>query len=798
MEHVPLPSKFTSHLVKIPLFTKEEWDGKNFIAYPDRTGWRDAISRRSWGQDPTPFIQTWLFFGLISTIFGRKATFCEFTTTDESGEIIISTKSLKNRDKWRIQPNELGYPMMSGLKKAIVCLKEAKSAFFTFAQSNCGYEMDAKLALSVSTVAEFLCALVFREYQHLVPIDKADGPAFSTKFALKSDTWNMEHLTPEEISKSYAKFSSFTSHDWAHKNGNSYSCKKMLSKEWCLKKAVRCLIDFNATTTYYVSYFDNPSPGKDHTDCTSTYCSVSNLDENSYQTAHTKSDCSCNHIRVTDLDLSSILAGKTFPLIMFSDHLEDNANLALREFRPGTPFVAISHVWSDGLGNPSANSLPRCQLSRISKSIRLLCGPTGSPETPFWVDTICCPFQPGDAQNLALLKMRDTYALAEWVLVLDAWLTSQDIGGLSDVEILLKIACSNWNERLWTLQEGILAKKIAFQFRDAIYQDVESAIHRLWRNPEVADYCLRATLLNQYDHFYGLKNMENAEPGEKLLALRDTLKFRGTSVPSDEALCLGTLLGFEMKSIIRAPEEHKMRVFWSNFSKIPTQFIFGGAKRLSQEGYGWAPETLRHPLAEGPQMLQASFCTPILRSNESTTSPRRIKGLQILGPGFLLDPPRHSLWNIFHFFDQKKNLYAAEFDPILPGVSFETSSLDLGKERGRQRCIDPWYGISKQSTDCIALICVYTPDSTGIFPVQDFYNAILVTVLKQNNGLLITKFVRPVRLSYDKNEENINSARGLVEISALKKRPSRVVLEEGSISIIEGARLLQNQNWRIL
>ena len=800
MEHVPLPAKVTSHLVKTPLFTKKEWDWKDFITYPDRTGWRDAISRRSWGQDPTPFVRTWLFFGLVSTIVGRKATFGEFTTHDESGEAIISTKSLKNREKWQIQPNERGYPM-TGLMKAIVCLKAAKSAFFTFVQSNCGYEMDAKLALSISTVAEFLCNLVFREYQHLVPIDKADGPAFSTKFALKPDTWNVEHLTPEEISKSYAKFSSFTSQDWAHKNGDSYSCKKMHSEEWCLKKAVRCLIDFNATTNYYVSYFDNPSPGKDHTRCTSTYCPVNNLDDESYETAHAKSSCSCNHIGPTDADLSSILAEKTFPLIIFSDHLDDNTNLPLQEFRPGTRYIAISHVWSDRLGNPSANSLPRCQLSRLSKSIRQLCGHASSPEIPFWVDTICCPYQPGDAQDLAILKMRDTYALAEWVLVLDAWLTSQGIGGLSDVEILLKIACSNWNERLWTLQEGILAKKLAFQFRDAIYQDLESAVHKIWRKTELADYCLRATLLNQYDHLYGLENMENAEPGEKLLALRDTLKFRGTSVPSDEALCLGNLLGFEMESIVQAPKEHKIRVFWSKFSKIPTQYIFGGAKRLSQEGYSWAPETLRDPLTEGPQMLQAPFCTPILRSNKSTASPRHIKGLQIQGPGFLLDAHRYSLWNIFHFFDQKENLYAAEFDPILPGVpfeTFETSSLDLGKERGRQRRIDPWYGISKQSTNCIALICVYIPDSNGTIPVQDFYNAILVTVLRQKKGLLITKFVRPVRLSYDKNEENINPAMGLLNISALKEGPSHVVLEEGSISIIEGARLLRNQDWHIL
>ena len=798
MEHVPLPSTVKHHSVKIPLFAKDEWDDKDFITYPDRAGWRHALSKRSWSGDPSPFIQTWLFFGLISTICGRKATFGEFTSLDRSGSTILRTASLVNRNKWRMQCNEHGDPTKSDLVKAIICLQEAKHAFFIFAQGNCGYQMDPRLALSISTTGEFLCALVFRNFGHIVPIDTADGPVFSTKFVLRSDTWNVATLTAEQISKSYAKFESFTSNDWAHKNGNSYCCQKMLSKKWCLKKAVRCSTDFNATALYYASYFDKPSPGSDHTDCTSTYCSVTHLNKKTYQTAHINSDCTCEHMRATEADLCSILTKKTFPLIDFSDHLREGANITLQEFRPKTSFVAISHVWSDGMGNPHGNSLPHCQLSRISKSVIQLCGSNDLHLTPFWIDTICCPFQSGDAKNLAILKMRETYASAEWVLVFDEWLMSQNIGGLSDAEILLRIACSNWNERLWTLQEGILAKRIAFQFRDTIYHGSESAIHRIGLDAESSDFCLRATLMNQYDPFHGFNNMEAAEPGTRLLALRDTLKFRGTSVSSDEALCLGSLLGFEMTSIVQAPKEDKMRIFWSNFPQIPTQLVFGGARRLSENGYGWAPETLRHPLAEGPQMLQASFCTPILRSNKPPKPTKHIQGLQIQGPGFLFDISGHRLWNVFRFFDQKGNFYAAEFDPILPGFSFEESYLDLKRPRGYQRHIDAWDRVSEQSTGCVALICVYSPDSEGKFPVEDFYNAILVTVLKQNNGLLHTKFVAPVRISPDKRKQSIDSAQDLVHNSPHKSRPSCVVFEEGNISIIAGARLLENQTWLIL
>lgn len=53
-------------------------------------------------------------------------------------------------------------------------------------------------------------------------------------------------------------------------------------------------------------------------------------------------------------------------------------------------YVAVSHVWSDGKGNPHRNYLPLCQLLHLQTRVNALYPPKEEP-TPFWMDTICVP-----------------------------------------------------------------------------------------------------------------------------------------------------------------------------------------------------------------------------------------------------------------------------------------------------------------------------------------------------------------------------------------------------------------------
>ncbi|GME36821.1 Het domain-containing protein [Neofusicoccum parvum] len=159
----------------------------------------------------------------------------------------------------------------------------------------------------------------------------------------------------------------------------------------------------------------------------------------------------------------------------------------------------MSHVWCDGLGNPSANALPKCQILRLNRCLRsmppdmesgeLRFGPLSidwtrqnfslHPERSpplFWMDTLCIPVQPQHAalRTRAINQMASIYAAAVQVLVLDAELAQCATAGAPAAQLLARIVCSAWMGRSWTLQEGVLARECVFQFADAALDPVHA------------------------------------------------------------------------------------------------------------------------------------------------------------------------------------------------------------------------------------------------------------------------------------------------------------------------------------
>ncbi|KAF2011119.1 hypothetical protein BU24DRAFT_472277 [Aaosphaeria arxii CBS 175.79] len=153
-------------------------------------------------------------------------------------------------------------------------------------------------------------------------------------------------------------------------------------------------------------------------------------------------------------------------------------------------YIAISHVWADGLGNPSENGLPLCQVKRLRANLlklqRLLVGDDAN--VLFWMDTLCIPVGP-DEYSLRLVqidKMASIYKRAMTSLVLDAELMAtvsddnfpsaephdvdtrmcRNISRELSLEARARLTCSVWMCRSWTLQEGELPATIAVQFLD--------------------------------------------------------------------------------------------------------------------------------------------------------------------------------------------------------------------------------------------------------------------------------------------------------------------------------------------
>ena len=142
------------------------------------------------------------------------------------------------------------------------------------------------------------------------------------------------------------------------------------------------------------------------------------------------------------------------------------------------PYVAISHVWSQGLGNRHNNAIYLCQLQRLQRYANRLVPPAHRP-VPMWIDTICVPLE-ADARMEAIKTMDAVYQNALAVLVVDQTLIDFDLASAIEkgkkkdgsaqsgpkgwqIETLMRIKASPWAQRLWTYNEAFLAQQLFFQ-----------------------------------------------------------------------------------------------------------------------------------------------------------------------------------------------------------------------------------------------------------------------------------------------------------------------------------------------
>ena len=68
----------------------------------------------------------------------------------------------------------------------------------------------------------------------------------------------------------------------------------------------------------------------------------------------------------------SILEDGEIPLLRCHRKANTPGELSLSyvKLSSSTQYTAVSHLWSDDLGTPSLNSLPRCQLQRLVDRIQ--------------------------------------------------------------------------------------------------------------------------------------------------------------------------------------------------------------------------------------------------------------------------------------------------------------------------------------------------------------------------------------------------------------------------------------------
>ncbi|MCJ1464129.1 hypothetical protein MMC07_002742 [Pseudocyphellaria aurata] len=641
MEHLSLPNDpvFVEADV-VDLVCWEDYDGGPFLTYPLRKGRAYMIPAPGHVSYldherlyPTPvselesFLQNWLFFGLLHEILGELYDRKDFVRRDESSTtpttVVSTAKLLALIDTW-----------IRGIAMA-----------------------DSNHRISYDHIGE--CLWLVRTTLQAVPADFNS----SQKYSIAS----VAELIGFAANKAFdvQPLDSKCPTAWTLNFSNMQKESQMLSCGWCPAEIARSVHLFKSLQTlHFLSRMRNFKSQQRHRWCSTERCEAYQSNLVRYQTVHRTVDCPCDDY-ISDLPaLTRILAKGALPLLRISKSESlDDFSVELVESQKDSSYIALSHTWADGLGNPSANALPRCQLLHISNLASAIANSAEPASTMFneqaviWIDTLCCPAVPGEARQMALAQMKRTYQEADHVLVLDSSLRAYNRHSLSAVEACVRIFTSGWMRRLWTLQEGSLAKRIWFQFQDSAIE-----LHSLWLalcrilTTEVGRKGLAFDMLIETR---GLRTFSHRHPGDPPLGpgvsvLVNALQHRSVSVASDEPLLIGNLLNLDTGRILQSPIEFRMQVLWSQMCSvprgIPQNILFHIGPKLAGKGYRWAPATLLIP-----KHSLAAAILPL--AEEKYTGVPSPGGLLVHLPGFFVSSPKSppglpdNPWNLFGALD---------------------------------------------------------------------------------------------------------------------------------------------------
>ena len=352
--------------------------------------------------------------------------------------------------------------------------------------------------------------------------------------------------------------------------------------------------------------FSQSSDSKTHQRCAKDRCLDYQVDLDEYQLQHTKQDCDCGgELSIDPLLLRDVLlkSPNSLPLLRINGSWEtDELSIEIVPSEENTQYVALFHVWADGLGNARHNALARCQIFRLSKLVKVLNAAENqsTQELLLWCDTLCCPTQPDDAKNLALSRMTRTYEKAAFVLVLTSALLIHNSESLSYEEMWTTIMIGAWMQRVWTLQEAVLGandRRLWFQFKDKAVRS-RTILKGIYARcePTVGRIGIMQFLLRGMCKIFFRDLVECRERGVGLCEVDMALQGRSISYAFDEPLVIGTLLGLDTDKILSGPKESRIHRMWSLMPSapqgLPIDVIFRACPKIEEPGFRWAPATL--------------------------------------------------------------------------------------------------------------------------------------------------------------------------------------------------------------
>lgn len=670
MDHIPQFIAPDHELPKV-LYRggSEPYDGNGFKKYPERRGWslealelgfrmgsaqalletpRERVSGENSIQDPKEYaqlLQSWWYFGMLHEVLGESFRLEDFIQDSTvPGEQVVTTARLgKLLQAW------WGQMRITNRDDALANLNKAQE---------CINWVHQLLEIVGSRIEKFRVAPEHEFRQEVLSLSRhseTEKPIYSVGSFKDLETayWRRagRKLLPEHLELSIC----ILGHTLFHAARSIY-CKmelgdpdefkpvpwycpefvyrRMAKNKFCPLEIERFKPSLQIIGGYLASSLKCRPERIDHSSCSKIRCEADNISKDNYERAHVcdKRDCPSGP-SMTSREFQTVLdilkAGQVPVVRVHNEKSAEDLRLHIEVLSAETcsNYVAISHVWADGLGNVSDNTLYQCQWLRLQelakKSFRVAMTGTSSSQddlVPFWIDTFCVP-QGEDMRwfrDIAIQRMATTYRNAYTVLVIEnqlAFITEK----MSHLEISMRISFCSWTRRLWTMHEGAVGKRIHIATRIGVIDTADITKFNYAAVKEDESYesesLIKGLGMIESMQLWARNLQIPAEGGSNLLFFAwNECRRRSTSVEIDRFLVMGIILSLDqdtLKILSRGPwqqpelvtveekrleEEKRIKTILIAFDKIPPGIVFTEGNRMAEPGWGWAPNTMNLPI----------------------------------------------------------------------------------------------------------------------------------------------------------------------------------------------------------
>jgi hypothetical protein len=481
------------------IYTAETTEECHFHGFPNLQGWEfDSSTYTIKKPDIKPTVkfgklmQSWLFFGLIATVvYDDNCRPFDWETL--RNERVISTKNLPSiLNDWREwetkEENRPGQTLR--LIRAQLALDVARRVIKNHSVAKAPTQLDQNLALTLMVLGETLTnakakiiqdvGFKARDWYGDATIDWGSPLAVLEKM----DDWcprTIKLLRSQLRNNATALLSVYVSHRGHVSKGHKESgCTEVE----CFRKSEVKQYPGKYATQHHpdclhggIDHPCHPELDQCHQDGAEVIKEQEEDEDRGLPTCHTP--C-VDMIGVDNINrVVEIIEADKVPLFVFNERssMRDPIQLTVKESNLSEDYATISHVWSDGYGNPDKNKLWKCQLDYLwellreaqSQRNRQKMGEERHNPTPlpFWMDTLAIPVEKQfkDTRKKAIAQIYKVYSRARYTIVIDNGLNNMSWTDKDYTTTAMRILASGWMRRLWTLQEAYLSRKLLFAFR---------------------------------------------------------------------------------------------------------------------------------------------------------------------------------------------------------------------------------------------------------------------------------------------------------------------------------------------